>query len=236
MPYVYLIENQKNGKKYIGITKFSIEERFTTHKAHSKSKNTTKRLYQAMAKHGLDVFSCSLIEECDNKNIFEREMYWISHYNSNDYAFGYNMTAGGEGCVDRKLSEESIEKLRISVKNNRMSLTPEERKDLTRKANIAKLGHIESDKSRSLKKEAQKNRFARMSEDQRKEHGAKSRNGISEDGKKRQTINMNKAFSPVREKGFKQQLTTCPRCGKNGGVFAMKRYHFDRCSERSDKD
>ena len=232
MPYVYLIENQKNGKKYIGITKGSIEERFSKHKSESKT-NTTKRLYQAMAKHGLDSFTCTLLEECNNETIFEREMYWISYHNSNNYIFGYNMTAGGEGCVDRDLNEKSIEKLRISVTKHRMSLTLDQRKDLTKKANAAKLGSIESDKSRALKREAQKARFAQMSEDQKKEHGIKSRNGVGEEGKKKQVIGMTQAFSPVREKGFKQQLTTCPHCGKNGGVYAMKRYHFDKCTARS---
>ena len=235
MPYVYLIENQNNGKKYIGITKSSIEERFLQHKAQSKS-NTSKRLYQAMNKHGHDAFSCTLIEECANETVFAREIYWIAHYRSNDYKFGYNMTAGGEGCVDRECSSETIEKLRTSVTNHRASLSLEERKQLTKKANNVKLGSTESEHSRALKKEAQKARFASMSEEQRKEHGVKSRNGISEDGKKRQIVGMIHAFSPVREKGFKQQLTTCPHCGKNGGAFAMKRYHFDRCSVRSDED
>lgn len=235
MPYVYMIENRNNGKKYIGITKSSIEERFSQHKAQSKS-NTSKRLYQAMSKHGLDAFSCTLIEECDNENIFAREIYWIAHYNSTDYRFGYNMTAGGEGCVDRECSLETIEKLRTSITNHRMSMTLEERKQLTKKANVVKLGSIESQRSRTLKKEAQKARFASMSEEQRKEHGARSRNGISEDGKKKQTVGMINAFSPVRQKGFKQQLTNCPHCGKNGGMFAMKRYHFDRCPARSNED
>jgi group I intron endonuclease len=232
MPYVYLIENQNNGKKYVGITKHTIEERFTKHKAESKT-NTSRRLYQAMAKHGLDVFSCTLIEECVSEKIFEREMHWISHYRSNDYRFGYNMTAGGEGCVDREYSLETIEKLRTSITNHRMSLSLEERKQLTKKANAAKLGYTESEHSRALKREAQKARFANMSEEQRKEHGAKSKNGISEDGKKKQTVGMNNAFSPVRQKGYKHPLTSCPHCGKIGGVNNIKRWHMDNCKMRS---
>lgn len=231
MPYVYLIENQTNGKKYVGITKHSIEERFAGHKAESKI-NKTRRLYQAMAKHGTDSFVCSLIEECDADLVFEREKFWISRYRSNDYQFGYNMTAGGEGCVDRELSEESIEKLRVSVTRHRSSLSEEQRKDLTKKANESKKGFKESDLSRALKSEAQKKRFSSMDEEQRKQHGAKSRMGISEEGKRTQTVGMNKAFSPVREKGYKQSLTFCPHCGKVGGSNAMKRFHMDNCKSK----
>lgn len=228
MPYVYLIENKNNGKKYVGITKHSIEERFAGHKAESKT-NKSRRLYQAMTKHGTDSFLCSLIEECDSDSVFEREKFWISHHLSNDYKFGYNMTAGGEGCVDRELSEESIEKLRVSVTRHRNSLTEEQKKDLTRKTNESKRGFKESEYSRALKSEAQKKRFSSMNEEQKKQHGAKSRLRMSEEGKRSQTIGMNKVFSPVREKGYKQSLTSCPHCGKIGGSSAMKRFHMDNC-------
>lgn len=235
MPYVYLIENHKNGKKYIGITKYSIDERFSKHKSESKT-NKNKRLYQAMFKHGIESFSCKMIEECDNEFIYEKEKYWISFYKSNEYEYGYNMTAGGEGCVDRELNEDSKKKISISVKKQRDSLMPEERKKLTEKANIAKKGFSESEASRALKSIAQKNRFSNMNDEQRKQHGAKSRAGISEIGKKNQTIAMNEAFSPVREKGYKQKLTSCPHCGKLGGVSLMKRFHMDNCKYRSDSN
>ena len=64
---------------------------------------------------------------------------------------------------------------------------------------------------------------------QRREHGKKSKEGVTEEGKRRQTAGWNQAFSPVRQKGFKQPLVNCPNCDKVGGSFSMKRYHFDNC-------
>lgn len=228
MPYVYIIKNQNNNKVYIGITKNSIEERFSEHRTKSKT-DKTRRLYLAMSKHGLSAFECSLVEECSDEIIFDREKHWIAFYKSNNYDFGYNMTAGGEGCVDRDLSEETIEKLRRSLTTHRKSLTIEQRKLLTRNANEVKKGFVESKESRALKSKAQRNRFAQMSSEERKQHGTKSREGISEDGKIRQTIAMKKAFSPVRQKGYKHPLTSCPHCGKIGGVNNMKKWHMDNC-------
>lgn len=235
MPYVYLIQNQANGKKYVGITKRSIEERFLEHKQESKA-NKSRRLYQAMNKHGIECFSCSLIEECNDEHVFERETHWILYYRSNQYEFGYNMTAGGEGCVDRELKEESIEKLRVSVTKHRNTLNQDERNNLTKRANAAKRGSKESEKSRALKREAQKARFGRMSEEQKKQHTLKTRLAMSEEAKKRQVSGMNKAFSPVREKGYKQNLTLCPHCGKVGGASLMKRYHMENCKKRRDSN
>jgi hypothetical protein len=97
------------------------------------------------------------------------------------------------------------------------------------KANKAKRGMKESDYSRSVKSLSQKQRFDSMSKEQRHQHGMRSREGISEDGRISQTKNMLKAFSPVRQKGYKHALTTCPHCNKVGGVNTMKKYHFDKC-------
>ena len=35
-----------------------------------------------------------------------------------------------------------------------------------------------------------------------------------------------------KNKGRKHKLTTCPHCGKEGGITIMKRWHFDNCKEK----
>lgn len=50
-----------------------------------------------MNKYGYDNFIPSLIEECDNSLLNEREIYWIHYYNTTDKTIGYNMTIGGDG-------------------------------------------------------------------------------------------------------------------------------------------
>jgi hypothetical protein len=50
-----------------------------------------------MRKYGIGHFKIEQIEECDFDNRFEREKFWIAHYNS--YYNGYNSTLGGEGAT-----------------------------------------------------------------------------------------------------------------------------------------
>lgn len=78
---VYLIENQVNGKKYVGKTYLTIEQRWLMHKKDSYRKAYENRpLYNAMRKYGIKNFSISLIEECEN--IEEREKFWIAYYDT----------------------------------------------------------------------------------------------------------------------------------------------------------
>ena len=50
-----------------------------------------------MNKYGYENFIPSLIEECDDNLLDEREIYWIAFYNTTDKNLGYNMTIGGGG-------------------------------------------------------------------------------------------------------------------------------------------
>jgi hypothetical protein len=68
-----------------------------------------------------------------------------------------------------------------------------------------------------------------MSEDERKRIGALSRAGKSKASIKQSVKAMQKAFSPVRQKGYKQPIGKCPHCKKEGGMNLLKRWHFDRC-------
>lgn len=96
MSYIYKITNQINGKIYIGKTSKTIDERFKEHIKKAKL-HTNRYLYDAMNHYGYHNFSIEKVEECENDLLNEREKYWISHYNSFDKNFGYNMTTGGEG-------------------------------------------------------------------------------------------------------------------------------------------
>jgi group I intron endonuclease len=228
---VYLIENKTNNKKYIGITKKSIEARFKSHLSAVRQ-GSKFRFHSAIRKYGEENFTITLLEECNSDEIYKAETKWIKFYNSKSYDHGYNMTDGGEGCVGRECLPETSKKLSVSLKIQRSTLSKDDLKKLTASANKIKKGYKESEKSRKLKSEAQTKRFAKMTFEEKKEHGIKSRNNISEEGKKNQTAGWNNTFSPVREKGYKQQLTSCPHCDKIGGEYAMRRYHFDNCRNK----
>lgn len=94
MGYIYIISNDINNKKYIGKTSHTIEYRWKLHLAQYPYVNCP--LYSAFKKYGTEHFSVAEIEECDNKLLSEREIYWINFYDS--YKNGYNATLGGEGC------------------------------------------------------------------------------------------------------------------------------------------
>ena len=96
MGYIYKITNIINGKLYIGQTKKTIEERFQAHLKNAKN-HINRYLYDAMNKYGYNNFIPSLIEECEDNLLDEREIYWIAFYNTTDKKFGYNMTIGGGG-------------------------------------------------------------------------------------------------------------------------------------------
>lgn len=94
MAYIYQIQNDINGKLYVGKTEFSIEKRFKEHCNDAFKEISEKRpLYSAMKKYGIEHFHISLIEETDNPE--EREKYWIEYLGT--FKNGYNATMGGDG-------------------------------------------------------------------------------------------------------------------------------------------
>lgn len=96
MPYIYQITNKLNGKIYIGKTLRTIEERWKEHcKDYNKTYNEKRPLYDAIRKYGIQNFEISLVEEVDEKEINEKEKYWIELLGS--FKYGYNATKGGDG-------------------------------------------------------------------------------------------------------------------------------------------
>ena len=97
---IYLITNIENAKKYVGITKFSLNERFSQH---------IKRgflLTEAIQKYGCQNFSIDLIEEVESaERAYELEQYYIREYNTK-VPNGYNLTDGGDGIFGWEATEE----------------------------------------------------------------------------------------------------------------------------------
>lgn len=102
---IYKIQNCINQKVYIGQS-VDIKRRW---KSHRTSFNTQDYpIYRAMRKYGLDNFSFEIVEECDKSQLNEREIYWISYYQSNNPDFGYNLTKGGQYGCPIKLNDEDV--------------------------------------------------------------------------------------------------------------------------------
>lgn len=89
-----------SGRKYIGQTSFDESKRWKEHSLNAYRKNRPDYNYPlsaAIRKYGAENFDCVILEDnIDDADILhEREMYWISYYNT--YKNGLNATYGGEG-------------------------------------------------------------------------------------------------------------------------------------------
>ena len=119
MGYIYQITNDINNKRYIGQTCGTLQNRFYKHCWDANNiKQTSCPLHNAIKKYGSEHFAISLIEECDDSVINEREKYWIAYYNTYfDKEVGYNATVGGEG--NGKLDPQTIISLWEQGKNQK---------------------------------------------------------------------------------------------------------------------
>lgn len=112
---IYKITNKINNNAYIGLS-VNIEKRWKNHIERSTSnfdKEYDKVLYKAFRKYGIENFSFEILEECPLEELKEKEIYWISFYDT--YHHGYNATPGGdmtdssgERHCNHKLTEQDV--------------------------------------------------------------------------------------------------------------------------------
>ena len=88
MGVIYQITNTVDGKRYIGKTTKTAEQRFIAHKRKSIQPKTY--LHKAMSKYGFDNFKIEVLEETEDLD--NRERYHIKLLKPE-----YNLTDGGEG-------------------------------------------------------------------------------------------------------------------------------------------
>lgn len=93
---IYKITNDLNDKVYVGQTIRTLPERFQKHCSKGDDLSNTMAIKNAIHKYGREHFKIELIEECDPSTLNDREIYWISYYDS--YVSGYNCTRGGQKC------------------------------------------------------------------------------------------------------------------------------------------
>jgi group I intron endonuclease len=87
MAFIYKTTNIKNGKIYIGKSKFN----------NPKYLGSGLKISYAIKKYGVNFFSKEILEECAEHDVNSREEYWIAFYNSRDDSVGYNISKGGDG-------------------------------------------------------------------------------------------------------------------------------------------
>jgi group I intron endonuclease len=97
MGYIYKITSP-SGKFYVGQTN-DLRKRINAHRNSMKRKWTHVILINSFKKYGFDEHLFEILEECDDRDLDEKEKFWIkelkSFYAENE--MGMNMTIGGEG-------------------------------------------------------------------------------------------------------------------------------------------
>lgn len=147
MGFIYKITNNINNKIYIGKTKYTIEKRFNGHIKRAEHNDRNYPLYNAMNKYGIENFSISVIEECSEDLLNEREKFWISKFNSTDREIGYNLTLGGEGgdTYSYQSEERKLEISKLKSEHSGMKLgSPGRTKRLAtiKRTNICSISHL----------------------------------------------------------------------------------------------
>lgn len=91
---IYKITNDKNKKAYIGRS-VSVRKRLNDHIKSAIGIDTIadQYIHQVMREEGIWNFTFELIEECEKDKLNEREKYYISTFQTEQ--FGYNQKAGG---------------------------------------------------------------------------------------------------------------------------------------------
>jgi len=115
---VYLLMNTVTQKKYVGITRTSLNRRWTSHKSSAKNTKHNHKLPNAIRKYGVDVWNMIPLEEgLTLHQATEREKVLISEMDT--YKSGYNSSIGGESygytkkvkwSEERRLSMSQIHK------------------------------------------------------------------------------------------------------------------------------
>jgi len=125
---IYKVINPNN-RIYVGLT-MNFKQRMASYKAKDCKKQPI--LYASFVKYGIENHSFEIIDSFESDLIYAqgKEMFWIRSLMSNSNKFnrnGMNCNDGGGGNGGRKLSIESISKIKESKRKNPRKFTEEEK-------------------------------------------------------------------------------------------------------------
>lgn len=103
---IYKITNKINNHCYIGQS-MNIFYRWVKHMQNYQKGDRGCILYLAIEKYGIENFTFEILEECEEKELDEKELFYIEKFNT--YQEGYNATIGG--CGWRKVDQDTINKI-----------------------------------------------------------------------------------------------------------------------------
>jgi group I intron endonuclease len=144
---IYCYHCIPTGKKYIGKTKNEYHRK--KRHEHNVRNGQISKFYNSVRKYGWENFVYGIIEEVDFDYLNEKEIFYISEYDT--FNSGYNMTIGGEGntvpgelCkirsrdanLGKKRTDETKKKIREALLGKSKHTVESKRK--LREANLGK--------------------------------------------------------------------------------------------------
>jgi group I intron endonuclease len=124
--YVYIITNRVNGKVYIGQHAGQDLQAYLAQNCRRAlaGRGNKVHLYNAIRKHGSVAFEIrSLVVPIDKRQMDMLEIFFIKTLESQNPEFGYNITAGGGGClgVQRPHTEHEKESIRQAMRGREIT-------------------------------------------------------------------------------------------------------------------
>jgi group I intron endonuclease len=111
---IYIIRCTENGKTYVGQS-VDIETRKKGHRSSLRAnKHKNPHLQSAYNKYGEIAFEHTVVEICAIELLNERELHWISIFNSTESSVGFNLRGGGDAI--HSMSQESKDKISKTTK------------------------------------------------------------------------------------------------------------------------
>ena len=159
---VYIHTNISNGKRYVGLTCQSPNERWRNGKGYKGSTH----FENAIKKYGWDNFSHEIVaNNLSKEEACALENKLILEYKTQDENYGYNLESGGcaprhseetknklrELLTGRTFSDETIERMKVAAKKRGGHAWSEESK---RKISQTKMGHVVSEEAREKLRKA----------------------------------------------------------------------------------
>jgi group I intron endonuclease len=143
MKGIYLITNEINGKKYVGMSN-KIDRRFMEHKTPKNINNKTTVLCKAFRKYKIENFRFEILEIVDSIDLLdEREVFWIKELKPE-----YNMNEGGNGNSGHQVSEETKQILRVAGKLQWASKTDAEKQKIIKNLSGPRFGRKVKDETK----------------------------------------------------------------------------------------
>lgn len=112
MGYIYCLTSP-SGKKYIGQTTRTVEQRIDEHTKGSEC----RILASAIKKYGIAQFEIEVLEDADNDQLDQLEKHYIAQLNTM-HPNGYNIRSGGSNGKHCEESREKMRQAKLGAKNH----------------------------------------------------------------------------------------------------------------------